>query len=60
MSRAEIEGKFRELADRTIDRAAADRVIDAVWGLERHKDLGRVLGAVASGLRERPINGGAA
>lgn len=60
MSRAEIEAKFRELADMAIDRAAADRVIDAVWDLERHKDLGRVLGAVASGLRERPINGGAA
>ena len=54
MSRTEIENKFRELADIAIRPAAADRVIAAVWDLERHKGVGQVLDAITGGLRERP------
>ena len=52
--RDEIENKFRELADVAISPAAADRVIAAVWDLDRHKGIDQVLQAVAGGLRERP------
>jgi 2-methylcitrate dehydratase PrpD len=56
MSGIEIENKFRELADVAITSSAADRVIAAVWDLDRHKDIGQVLDAIASGLRKRPPN----
>jgi 2-methylcitrate dehydratase PrpD len=54
MSRTEIENKFRELADVAIRPAAADRVIAAVWDLERHQGVSQILDAITGGLRERP------
>jgi 2-methylcitrate dehydratase PrpD len=51
MSRAEIEGKFRELALMAITPAAADRVIERVWALDRQPGVAGVLDAIASGLR---------
>ena len=53
MSGSEIENKFRELADVAITPSAADRVIAAVWALDRHKDIGQVLDAIAGGLHKR-------
>jgi 2-methylcitrate dehydratase PrpD len=50
MSRAEIEGKFYDLAMAAITRPAAERVIEAVWDLDRQPGIGRVLDAIASGL----------
>ena len=54
MSATEIENKFRELADVAITSSAADRVIAAVWDLDRHKDISQVLEAIAGGLHKRP------
>jgi 2-methylcitrate dehydratase PrpD len=48
MSHAEIEGKFRDLALVAIDKAAADRVIEAVWTLETQRDLSALLAPIAS------------
>lgn len=51
MSRAEIEDKFRELADVAIDKATAARTIAAVWNLDKQDDIGKLPAIIASGLR---------
>ena len=40
MSDREVEDKLRRLASRRVDRARMDRLIDFIWNLEQHKDIG--------------------
>jgi 2-methylcitrate dehydratase len=39
MSDADVEGKFRGLTKGMLPRSAADRVLDALWSLEKAKDV---------------------
>src|SRR6266446_7129888 len=43
MSDSEVEEKFQKLTRRILDRSRARRILDAVWNLEKTKDVSKVL-----------------
>src|SRR6266446_4847731 len=43
MSDGEVEEKFQKLTRRILDRSRARRILDAVWNLEKTKDVSKVL-----------------
>jgi 2-methylcitrate dehydratase len=43
MSDHDVENKFRRLAAGKLDRARMNKVIDAVWTLDRLKDVGALM-----------------
>jgi 2-methylcitrate dehydratase len=43
MSDSEVEEKFRKLTTRILDKSRARRILDAVWNLERAKDVSKVV-----------------
>jgi 2-methylcitrate dehydratase PrpD len=49
MSPQEIEAKFRDLASMAITEQAADKVIAAVWALDRETGLAPLIAAIAGG-----------
>ena len=46
MTDAEIEGKFRGLADRALARAQVDSGLDALWEMEALETLEPIFGAL--------------
>jgi 2-methylcitrate dehydratase len=53
LSDAEIEGKFRALAEPLLERRAADAVLAAAWRLEKLADVGDLLKLLRFGGRRR-------
>jgi 2-methylcitrate dehydratase len=47
MSDAEVEEKFQRLTRKYLDKNRARRVLDAVWNLEKAKDVARVISLTA-------------
>src|SRR5216683_4349199 len=43
MSDSEVEEKFQKLTRRILDKSRARRILDAVWNLERAKDVSKVV-----------------
>jgi hypothetical protein len=42
MSEAEVEHKFRKLADGTLKKAQADRLLERLWTLENAAEVGEI------------------
>ena len=47
MSDAEVEEKFQRLTRKYLDKNRARRILDAVWNLEKAKDVARVISLMA-------------
>ena len=43
MSDKDVEEKFRRLTSRILDKNRARRILDAVWNLEKAKDVSKVV-----------------
>ena len=43
MSEAQVEAKFRKLADKTLSRSSADRLLESLWRLEDVHDAGEIV-----------------
>jgi 2-methylcitrate dehydratase len=43
MSDSEVEEKFQKLTRRILDKSRARRILDAVWNLEKAKDVSKVV-----------------
>jgi 2-methylcitrate dehydratase PrpD len=52
MSHREIEAKFRDLASVAITGPSTDKVIAAVWALDKEAGLSPLMAAIAGGLRK--------
>lgn len=48
MSRAQLEEKFRECAEGVIPPDHAERIVEAVWLLERQESVGALAAALAA------------
>jgi 2-methylcitrate dehydratase len=46
MSDAEVEEKFQRLARKFLDKNRARRILDAVWNLEKEKDVARLVSSM--------------
>ena len=43
MSESEVEAKFRKLADKSLSRSGADRLLQSLWRLEDVRDAGEIV-----------------